>query len=225
MIGIYRITNPKGKIYIGQSIDISKRFYRYKKLSCKSQPRIYMSLLKYGVENHKFEIIDVCLKEELNYKEIFYIELYNSTSREKGLNCTTGGNLFIFNDETKLKMSLSAKGRPSIMKGKKHTIEAREKMSLSKKGKVSPRRGAKLTESMKEKIRAYQLGVKQSEETKQKRIKTSKGKINCKKIIDTKTGIIYNSITQAAEIIGVKQTTLNAWLTGQNKNNSNFKYY
>ena len=31
MIGIYRITNPKGKVYIGKSININKRldFYKY----------------------------------------------------------------------------------------------------------------------------------------------------------------------------------------------------
>ncbi len=32
MIGIYKITNPEGKIYIGQSIDIDRRFKEYKRL-------------------------------------------------------------------------------------------------------------------------------------------------------------------------------------------------
>jgi len=58
MIGIYKITNPKGKIYIGQSINIKRRFNEYKRLNCSQQPKIYNSLLKYGSDNHKFEIIE-----------------------------------------------------------------------------------------------------------------------------------------------------------------------
>jgi hypothetical protein len=37
MIGIYKIINPKGKTYIGQSINIEKRWNGYKKLHCKGQ--------------------------------------------------------------------------------------------------------------------------------------------------------------------------------------------
>ena len=47
--GIYKITNPKNKVYIGQSKDIIKRWYYYKTLHCKSQIKLYNSLLKYGV--------------------------------------------------------------------------------------------------------------------------------------------------------------------------------
>lgn len=32
MIGIYKITNPNGKVYIGQSIDLERRLYYYKNL-------------------------------------------------------------------------------------------------------------------------------------------------------------------------------------------------
>ena len=81
MIGIYKITNPKGKTYIGQSVNIEKRWNRYKNLipkDCIGQPLIYRSLIKYGVENHIFEIIELCNKEELNKLESYYIVLYNS---------------------------------------------------------------------------------------------------------------------------------------------------
>ena len=56
MIGIYKITSPTGKVYIGQSIEIEKRWMRYKNItkSVKKQPAIYNSLLKYGSENHIF---------------------------------------------------------------------------------------------------------------------------------------------------------------------------
>jgi len=59
MIGIYKIINPFGKIYIGQSVNIEKRFKTYKALSKNviGQTKLYRSLKKYGAENHKFEIL------------------------------------------------------------------------------------------------------------------------------------------------------------------------
>ena len=43
-IGIYKITNLiNGKIYIGQSVNILKRWLSYKKLNCKGQPKLYRS--------------------------------------------------------------------------------------------------------------------------------------------------------------------------------------
>ena len=48
--GIYKITNPNGKVYIGQSIDIDKRWNKYKVKNCKPQIRLYNSLNKYGGE-------------------------------------------------------------------------------------------------------------------------------------------------------------------------------
>ena len=41
IVGIYKITNPKGRVYIGRSIDVAKRKNRYKNSGCKTQTRIY----------------------------------------------------------------------------------------------------------------------------------------------------------------------------------------
>jgi hypothetical protein len=48
MIGIYKITNPKGKVYVGQSIDINHRLGKYKRLNgnVSNQKKIYNSLIK-----------------------------------------------------------------------------------------------------------------------------------------------------------------------------------
>lgn len=56
--GIYLITSPSNKIYVGQSWDINKRWNNYKNLQCKGQIYLYNSLLKYDVDNHKFEIVE-----------------------------------------------------------------------------------------------------------------------------------------------------------------------
>ena len=65
-IGIYKITSPRGKVYIGQSRCVRSRFTAYERVhqSIKSQVRLYSSLKKYGIGNHIFEIIEECLFEE-----------------------------------------------------------------------------------------------------------------------------------------------------------------
>ena len=93
MIGIYKITSPSGKVYIGQSIDIEKRFKDYKRLSnCKSQIKLFRSFLKHGVDNHKFEILLECCIDEINKQERYYQELYNAT-------CKNGLNLKLTNTD------------------------------------------------------------------------------------------------------------------------------
>jgi hypothetical protein len=46
----------------------------------------------------------------------------------------------------------------------------------------------------------------------------------CKIVLNTNTGIFYDSITDAAKSINMKMRTLAAKLSGQNKNNSPFIY-
>jgi group I intron endonuclease len=88
MIGIYRITNPSGKNYIGQSNNIERRWKSYYSLNCKGQPKLYASLSKYGINKHKFEILEQCKEEELYKKEYYYIQQHNSF--KEGLNACEG---------------------------------------------------------------------------------------------------------------------------------------
>lgn len=83
-IGIYKITNPEGEIYVGQSKNIDQRFETYKNIRCPKQHDLYNSLKKYGWFNHKFEIIEECSIDELIEKEKYYIKLYNCV--KEGLN-------------------------------------------------------------------------------------------------------------------------------------------
>jgi group I intron endonuclease len=78
MKGIYLIKNPNNKIYIGQSIDIKKRFNQYRLLRCKGQPILYNSLKKYGYDNHIFEIIEIVDDENsLVERETYWKKYYN----------------------------------------------------------------------------------------------------------------------------------------------------
>ena len=129
LIGIYKITNPKGKIYIGQSINIEKRKGSYEHARCKGQPKIYYSIKKYGWENHIHEIIEECSKEMLNERETFWkIHYLEQVDNDwlKVLFCElhdpgTGGYL---SENIKLKMRNSALGR-------KNTEHQKNQLSVS----------------------------------------------------------------------------------------------
>ena len=112
--GIYKITNPNGKIYIGQSHDINNRFKMYKRLECKGQKYLYSSLIKYGCDSHIFEILEQCPPKDMNNLEIKYISYYNSTDRNLGMNLTSGGKNCKDSEETKILKKLNHPKRKQI---------------------------------------------------------------------------------------------------------------
>ena len=85
--GIYKITSPSGRVYIGKANDINRRWSEYRTLhkSIQGQIKLYRSFLKYKVENHIFEILEKCNKESLNERERHYQDFYNVLNG--GLNC------------------------------------------------------------------------------------------------------------------------------------------
>ena len=95
MTGIYKITNiVNGKCYVGQAVDIEKRLREHINDSFNPKRREYEYPLsrayrKYGLESFKTEILEICLREELNKKEIFWIEHFNS--KKEGYNQLDGG--------------------------------------------------------------------------------------------------------------------------------------
>ena len=91
MIGIYKITSPTGRVYVGQSVRIAIRKKDYSKMrDCKGQPRLYASLVKYSFSEHIFEVIEECSIEELNVRERHWQDFYDVLG-EKGLNCRLTG--------------------------------------------------------------------------------------------------------------------------------------
>lgn len=198
MIGIYKITSPSGKIYIGQSINIQKRWKHYAELfNCKNQPKLYNSFLKYGVDKHKFDVIALCLAEDLNEIERYYQDLFSAIGKN-GLNClltNTSTRSGCHSEETKKKMSVASSGR---MLGRRVTNKTKQKLSDFNKGK------------------------KHTKNTILK-MKIANQYNNAKKILNTETGEVYNSIQEASIVLNIKHKTLSAQLTGQNKNKHNLK--
>lgn len=101
MIGIYKFTNKiTGESYIGQSRDIHKRYIQHKnrydiglnETKPVEDTYFHRMLNHYGFNNFDFEIIEECSIADLNEKEIYYIQKYN-TLYPNGYNKDKGGNL------------------------------------------------------------------------------------------------------------------------------------
>ena len=90
-IGIYKIENKiNGNVYIGQSINIERRWHDHKKRRKDSSTILGRAFIKHGISNFSFEIIETCTKEELNVREVYWVTKYNSY--HKGYNATPGGD-------------------------------------------------------------------------------------------------------------------------------------
>lgn len=245
--GIYKITSPSGKVYVGQSADIHERWKYYRCRDYKNQRKLFNSLKKYGVDKHSFEIIEECLIEMLNEREVYWGLLYDSIN--KGLNLVLG-NSHVMSDETRKKKSDLMKGRkmPDHLKeklrkintGRKHTEEhiakrvskligrkrsdeTRKKLSEKARGRVYSeeallsRKGRKLTETTKQKLRDINLGKKHSEESKRRMSEALKGK-GTKSIICINTGEIFDSAGEASSKFNINRSGIVMILKGKIKN-------
>jgi len=206
MIGIYKITSPTGRVYIGQSLNIEKRFKQYISLTnCKRQTRLYSSFIKHGVTAHEFNIIEECTINLLNKRERYWQEHYNVLSKD-GLNCMlvkTDILPRIVSEETKRKIGEKSKGRL-------HSEETKQKRSKSMTGlKRSPEfckkmsdlsKGRKASEETKQKQRLNNLGKKHSQETKDKVSKANYEK-EYNLLLNLDTGIYYNSVCELARAL------------------------
>lgn len=81
--GIYKITNKNNKMcYVGQAKNIRERIREHMKcglgIDTPAANKLYQAMLKDGISNFTFELLEECVAAELNEKEKFYIDLYNS---------------------------------------------------------------------------------------------------------------------------------------------------
>lgn len=133
-ICIYKITNNvDGKVYIGQTINYSKRkrsHISHLKDNKHHNEHLQRAWNKYGKENFSFEIIEECKTSELDKKEKYFIDLYNATDSSYGYNLVDGGQVFRkFTPELREKMSNSLKGR-------KFSELHKQRISEGQKGRI-----------------------------------------------------------------------------------------
>lgn len=123
MACIYKITSPSGRIYIGQSRNFRQRVSHYKCGHHKDQVKLSRSIVKYGWDAHKSEVICNCTEDILNKMETFFIRYYDSCS--SGLNSNYGGDVSFFSEETRKKISEFHKGKKKSIEHAKKARQAR----------------------------------------------------------------------------------------------------
>lgn len=142
---VYRHISPNGKVYIGfTSLSPNNRFRNGR--GYLGNEYFAHAIAKYGWDNFEHEILETGLSlSAACEREVMYIQLFNSTNRNKGYNISPGGTGGIaHSEETKQKISASNSGKKrtdeakrklsermrgtKFMLGVKHTAESREKM-------------------------------------------------------------------------------------------------
>ena len=222
--GIYKITNKiNGKCYIGQSVDIYKRweYYRYNK---RDKTPILQSIKKYGIDNFLFEVIET-VEDRLNLceKEKMYISELN-TICPSGYNLSSGGRKTTWaykpSEETLKKRSIALTGQKrtqevkdkmsKAQKGKVITQEHRDKIRNANKGKPSPMRGKKKPQEQVEKMRKSKIG------------KPAYWRFSGVKRSD---GMVFKSITAAAIYTGCDRTSIHRVINGQRNSVYGYKFF
>lgn len=91
---IYIIRNTiNNKVYIGQTrTSVEQRWKEHLRHAQYGKQIINRAMKKYGVDKFYIEMLETYDLEDLDYKEMYYIELYNSTDKSKGYNASIGGN-------------------------------------------------------------------------------------------------------------------------------------
>jgi group I intron endonuclease len=209
--GIYKITSPSGRIYIGESVNINKRKRDYSSLNCKIQPKLYNSLRKYGWESHNFEVIEVCKFDELLCRERYWQDFYDVLNG--GLNCeltNCGDKKRVLSLESRNKISISKKGFNHPLFGKSLSINHKNKIS---KSMIGVGLGNKFSQEHKTNLSESHKGLYENDKHPRARL-----------ILCQNTGIFYYTLKDAAEAICMKSSTLCAMLKGQNKNKTSYIY-
>ena len=179
--GIYMIKNKvNGKMYIGQSVYIEKRWRDHKEClrgnQNKPNKHLQSAWNKYGEDNFEFTIICECDESQLDTMEIDYIAKLNTYDPDFGYNKTYGGGGSRATEETKEKMSEAQKGKNNPMYGKHHSEEAKRKLSEAHKGKtLSEETKTKISEAHKGENNPF-YGKQHSEESKRKMSAAQKGR-------------------------------------------------
>lgn len=223
---IYMIKNKtNNKVYIGQTIrNINKRIYEYKaafKYDKFNNNHLGDSFKKYGWDNFEFSIIDNAQTiEELNLKEIKYIQQYKSNQKEFGYNIELGGKNAIPDTETLERMSRSHIGIKQTDSWVNKRIAAAGTEEAKKYGKTKTNEEKEYLSQFSPK---YWLGKSRDEETKRKISERKKElglsdkqkEVLCKTVY--KINLINNNITiydstkKASFNESVNQSTISRW--------------
>lgn len=148
---IYCITNlTNNKKYVGETKDYNRRFSQHKFYgeqgyqSLKKYNKgsfeksgLYKDIKEIGIDNFKFEVLEICQYEDRLKREKFWIEKFDSYTN--GYNDSPKHGASFINkkhsQKSKDKIGVANSGGNNGMAGKHHTLEARKSMGEKRKGK------------------------------------------------------------------------------------------
>lgn len=83
--GIYKITNLNNNMcYIGQAVNVADRWKQHAKCGLNIDTpvgnKLYKAMIEEGIQNFSWELLEECPRDQLNEKEKYYIELYDSVN-------------------------------------------------------------------------------------------------------------------------------------------------
>lgn len=216
MTGIYLITNMvNGKRYVGQSINIQKRFWDH------TRPGAYTpvgrEIREYGVQNFRFETLEQCDPDELYAREIHWIDVlspeYNINHGSINLN-----GVPCFPPRVRKKISASVKRHWE-------SLPEEKKQHICKHQLIGPLKGHPVSEETRQKLREANTGKTQSVETIARRKETWRAKVatgwtksgagHFKPVRCVETGVTYKSVKDAAVAIGSKPSNISGVLKGR----------
>lgn len=226
---VYEHISPSGKVYVGITNDIKKRWCGNGSRYCTYNSIFKKAIEKYGWNNLEHKIILANLtKSEANYTEKYLIKWYklhnisyNITDGDEG---TLGRKV---SEETRIKMRSKALGR-------KISEEQRLKLSIAHKSETA-------INSSKETIKfAWEAwrGKHHTDETKQKMSQKAKGRNmskavelsalkRSKPVIQLKNGIVINifsSVREAGRILNISTGNIGNCANGLRKTAGGFNW-
>lgn len=209
---VYKHTTPSEKVYIG--ITSQKATHRWGREGHGYHTQAFGNAVKkYGWDNIKHEVISTDLtREEAVALEKELIARYDATKRDKGYNCTSGGFLCEFNEETKQKISKSLTGR-------KLSEEHRKNIGLGAKGRtVSEETRVKIGAKHRNKV----VSEKAKEHLRQGHQKQAKPVTQL--TIDGQVVAHYRSIGEASRAVGVEKVCIRHTCDGKHKTSAGYKW-
>lgn len=238
---IYCHTAPNGKRYIGQTC--RKPTVRWANgKGYENNEYFTRAINAYGWDNFEHTVLcTVSSKENANFLEQWFIEKYDTFNRDHGFNLTKGGDGGLghhVSEETRALLSQRAKERgmtpehlEKMHEGRRKngyrrrpmTEEERQALSERMSGPDNPLRGKKMPKEVVEKRAAKLRGRKVSEEVRKRQ---SVGLRNSEKVkaeqlpvlqLDEEGNVVnrYESVTRAAEAMGVTKTAINLCCKGK----------
>lgn len=224
--GIYCFTNLiNNRQYVGASNNIKRRYSEHISPKRKNLPfAIYKAFKKYGIENFKFEVLEIV--EDCNI--LFQKEIYWIAKLKPRYNHNKGGlgNVgFSLKDSVKQKLS-------DLGKQQWQNKSEEQKQSIIKNNLTGPKEDYKMPEEQKQRLRELRVGKKWTEATRKKVSATQKismkGNMNGnKKISSMINGIIvktYNSLVEASKDINRHPSTITGVLKGKKKHAGGFEW-